>query len=68
MSTQTLPAQNVKATEVISYDPATGREIGRAPLSSAQEVKEAVVKARQAQPAWANLSYSQRARVILQAR
>lgn len=68
MSTQTLPAQNVKATEVISYDPATGQEIGRAPLSSPQEVKEAVVKARQAQPAWAGLSYRQRARVILQAR
>ena len=68
MSTQTLPAQNVKATEVVSYDPGTGQEIGRAPLSSPQEVKDAVVKARQAQPGWANLSYRQRARVILQAR
>ena len=68
MSLQTLPTPSVKATEVISYDPGTGQEIGRAPLSSPQEVKEAVVKARQAQPAWANLSYPERARVILQAR
>jgi len=68
MSTQTLPAQNVKAAEVISYDPGTGKEIGRAPLSSSEEVKEAVAKARQAQPAWAGFSYRQRARVILQAR
>jgi acyl-CoA reductase-like NAD-dependent aldehyde dehydrogenase len=68
MSTQTLPVQNVKAAEVISYDPGTGQEIGRAPLSSREEVKEAVVKARQAQPAWASLSYRQRARVILRAR
>ena len=68
MSTQTLPAQEVKATEVVSYDPGTGKEIGRAPLYSPQEVKEAVVKARQAQPAWASCSYRQRARVILRAR
>jgi len=68
MSIQTLPAQSVKATEVVSYDPGTGEEIGRAPLSSPQEVKEAVVKARQVQPGWASLSYRQRARVILQAR
>src|SRR5882724_10351743 len=68
MSVQTLPAQSVKATEVVSYDPGTGQEIGRAPLSSPQEVKEAVAKARQAQPGWASLSHRQRARVILQAR
>jgi acyl-CoA reductase-like NAD-dependent aldehyde dehydrogenase len=68
MSIQTLPAPSVKATEVVSYDPGTGQEIGRAPLSSPQEVKEVVVKARQVQPGWANLSYRQRARVILQAR
>src|SRR6185503_6985387 len=68
MSTQTLPAQEVKATEVVSYDPGTGKEIGRAPLYSPQAVKEAVLKARQAQPAWASLSYRQRARIILRAR
>jgi len=68
MSTQTLPAQDVKATEIVSYDPGTGQEIGRAPLASPAEVKEAVLKARQAQPAWASLSYRQRARIILRAR
>jgi len=68
MSTQTLPAQNQKATEVVSYDPGTGQEIGRAPLSSPEEVREAVGKARRAQPGWAGLSYHQRARVILQTR
>ena len=68
MSTQTLPAQEQKITEVISYDPGTGEEIGRAPLMSAEDVREAVAKARQAQPAWAGRSYRQRGRVILQAR
>jgi succinate-semialdehyde dehydrogenase/glutarate-semialdehyde dehydrogenase len=68
MSTQTLPAQERKASEIISYDPATGEEIGRAPFASAEHVKEAVRRARAAQPAWASLSFRKRARVILQAR
>jgi len=68
MSTQTLPAQDVKPAEVVSYDPGTGQEIGRAPLASPAEVKEAVLQARQSQPAWAGLSYRDRARVILRAR
>lgn len=67
MSTQTIPAQS-KPSEIISYDPATGEEIGRAPLSSPEDVKEAVRRARAAQPAWANLSFRHRARVILNAR
>jgi len=68
MSTQTLPAQSKKPSEIISYDPATGEEIGRAPLSSPENVKEAVGRARAAQPAWARLSFRERGRVILQAR
>lgn len=67
MSTQTIPAQS-KPSEIISYDPATGEEIGRAPLSSSEEVQRAVGRARVAQPAWANLSFRHRARVILNAR
>src|SRR4026209_1703944 len=68
MSTQTLPVQDMKSTELISYDPGTGREIGRAPLSTPQDVKEAVAKARQAQAAWARLFYRPRARGSLTAR
>lgn len=59
------PAQQ---REIISYDPATGEEIGRAAMSSPDEVKQAVAEARQAQPAWASLTFKQRGRVILQAR
>ena len=68
MSTQTLPTRSNKAGEIISYDPATGEEIGRAPLSSPEEVQQAVGRARRAQPAWASLSFRNRGRVILQAR
>jgi succinate-semialdehyde dehydrogenase/glutarate-semialdehyde dehydrogenase len=68
MSTQTKPAQINEASEIISYDPATGEEIGRAPLCSPEAVRQAVERARAAQPAWANFSFRARGRVILQAR
>jgi acyl-CoA reductase-like NAD-dependent aldehyde dehydrogenase len=68
MSVQRLPSQAEQAREIISYDPANGEEIGRAPLASAEEVKEAVRRARAVQPDWASLSFRERRRVILQAR
>jgi acyl-CoA reductase-like NAD-dependent aldehyde dehydrogenase len=68
MSTQTLPAASKKASEIVSYDPATGEEIGRAPWCSAEEVEQAVRRARVAQPAWAKISFRDRGRIILQAR
>jgi succinate-semialdehyde dehydrogenase/glutarate-semialdehyde dehydrogenase len=68
MSTQTLPAQSKETREVVSYDPATGEEIGRVPLASLEDVRQAVARARAAQPAWANLPFRERGRVILQAR
>jgi succinate-semialdehyde dehydrogenase/glutarate-semialdehyde dehydrogenase len=68
MSTLTQPVQKTQTSEIISYDPATGDEIGRAPLNSAEAVRHAVAAARRAQPAWAARSFRERARVILQAR
>ncbi|MEO7969973.1 MAG: succinic semialdehyde dehydrogenase [bacterium] len=63
-----LPVQTEKQREIISYDPGTGAEIGRAPLSSTADVTAAVERARSAQPSWANLSFRERRRVILRAR
>ncbi len=68
MSVQTLPIQTSQPSDIVSRDPATGQEIGRAPLSSAAEVKQAVARARAAQPSWASLSFRDRGRVILKAR
>ena len=68
MATQTLPAQDEKIREIVSYDPATGDEIGRARLSSAEDVRRAVDAARRARPAWSSLSYRRRGKVILRAR
>ncbi len=68
MSLQALPIRTQDAAEIVSYDPATGREIGRAPLSSTEDVERAVARARAAQPAWATLSFRERGRVILKVR
>jgi len=66
MSTQTL--SEAQTREIVSVDPSTGEEIGRVPLRDAAEVAAAVSRARTAQPAWAALSYRERARFILRAR
>src|SRR5687768_9484043 len=66
MSVQTLPQP--KSREIVSNNPATGEELGRARLCSAEDVRQAVHRARAAQPAWASLTFRQRAKVILKAR
>ena len=66
MSLQTLSPPQTR--ELISRDPSTGEENGRVPLLDADEVAAAVNRARAAQPAWAKLSYRERARFILRAR
>lgn len=66
MSTQTLSQPQTR--EIISVDPSTGEEIGRAPLMDETDVAAAVNRARAAQGAWAKLSYRERARFILRAR
>src|SRR6266496_2617768 len=66
MSTQTIESET--AREIISYDPATGEEIGRAPLAGGRDVRDALKRARAAQPAWAGLSFRERGQVILRAR
>ena len=66
MSTQTLSSSQTR--QIIARDPSTGDEIGRVPLLDANQVAAAVNRARAAQPAWAKLSYRERARFILEAR
>jgi len=56
------------AREVVSYDPATGEEVGRVPLRSAEEVGAAVARARAAQKGWGKLSFKERAAVVTRAR
>jgi acyl-CoA reductase-like NAD-dependent aldehyde dehydrogenase len=64
---QSIPAKSERP-EIIVRDPATGGEIGRAPLTIPEEVARAVGRAREAQPAWASRSIRERGRVIMKAR
>ena len=68
--TRPLPAAapDEAAREVISYDPATGEEVGRVPARSAAEVSGAVARARAAQKGWGALSFRERAAVVRRAR
>ena len=66
--TETAAASADARREVISYDPATGEEVGRAPLSSAEDVSRAVARAREAQKGCAALSFRERASVVTRAR
>src|SRR3954465_6080010 len=68
MSVQTLQTATERTKEIISYDPATGEEVGRAPIATAAEVAAAVKSARRAQGAWGSESYRERARVVTGAR
>ena len=54
--------------QLISWNPATGEEIGRAALTSPEEVARAVNRAREAQPAWTARSFRERGRLIMKAR
>jgi acyl-CoA reductase-like NAD-dependent aldehyde dehydrogenase len=69
MSAQTLDiADGLEAKEIISFDPATGEEVGRVPLASAEEVRNAVGRARSAQRAWSEQPYATRKAIVMRAR
>jgi len=61
--------ESVRArSDIISINPATLEEIGRAPNLSAAQVQQAVARARAAAQGWASLSFGERARYITRAR
>ncbi|MCA1635543.1 MAG: aldehyde dehydrogenase family protein [Acidobacteria bacterium] len=66
--TQTTTPAAEAAREVVSYDPATGEVVGRAPLGSAEDVARAVGRARAAQKRWGALSFRERGAVMMRAR
>ena len=56
------------AREVVSYNPATGEEVGRVPLGSEADVRGALARARAAQDEWRRLSFRARGEVVMLAR
>jgi acyl-CoA reductase-like NAD-dependent aldehyde dehydrogenase len=58
----------VKRNEIISYNPATNKEIGRVRDFSAEEVRAAIQKSRKASKMWSETSFAARKKLIMQAR
>lgn len=54
--------------EIISYNPATGEEIGRVPNNNAEAVSEAIEKSRRAFINWRETSFIERAKFVMKAR
>jgi len=63
-----LSVPNAKGEEIVSYNPATGEEIGRAPNCSRENVFERVEKSRAAFTRWKETSFGERARFVMRAR
>ena len=66
--TETAAAATDARREVISYDPATGKEVGRVPLSTPDEVSRAVARAREARKSWGALGFRERGAIVMRAR
>ena len=58
----------ITAEDLISTNPATGEEIGRVPIGSADDVAAAVRDARKAFDGWRLTSFAERRRLVLAAR
>lgn len=54
--------------EIISYDPATGKELGRVPSRTPEEIRAYVARARERQNLWSALSFRERAGFVMRAR
>ena len=57
-----------RTDQIISYDPATGAEVGRVPIVSAEDVSAAVTAGRECQAAWRITSFAERSRLVMKAR
>ncbi len=61
-------AQEAAANEIISSDPATGREVGRVRVTTPDEVREAAERSRQVFHMWKTTSFAERRRLVMRAR
>lgn len=58
----------IQDSEIISYDPATGEEVGRVSIMSGDDVLGAVERGRDAFQGWKVTSFAERKRLIMAAR
>lgn len=60
--------QPSSASEIVSFDPATGEEVGRVRKFTSEEVADAVARSREAFEIWKRTPYAERARIVMRAR
>jgi succinate-semialdehyde dehydrogenase/glutarate-semialdehyde dehydrogenase len=58
----------IQTDEIVSYNPATGAEVGRLPQASAADVTAAVERGREAFKTWKTTSFKERAAYVMRAR
>ena len=63
-----MVTENPRVDELISYNPATGEEVGRAHVFSTEDVREAVERSREVFLMWKKTSFAERKRLIMRAR
>lgn len=68
MSAKTVTLASAETEQIISFDPATGEEVGRVDNLTAVEVVTAVARARAAQTEWSAHSFKERGKFVLRAR
>ncbi|MEQ1762187.1 MAG: aldehyde dehydrogenase family protein [Pyrinomonadaceae bacterium] len=54
--------------ELISFDPATGEEVGRVPIDSPHDVREAVERSREVFHKWKTTAFAERRALVMRAR
>ena len=54
--------------QIVSFNPATGEEVGRAPQTSASDVQDAVARSREAFHKWKTTSFRERRALVMRAR
>src|SRR5689334_16759167 len=59
---------DVEQEQIISHNPATGAEVGRVPQNSAEDVKSAVARSREAFKAWRKTTFAERRALVMKAR
>ncbi len=58
----------VKENDLVSYNPANSKEVGRVKVSSEKDVQEAVERSRKAFKIWQKTSFAERKRIVMRAR
>ena len=62
------PEINTASEELISFNPATGEEIGRVPDTSTDDVVDVVARSRAAFQSWRKTNFAERRRLVMKAR